>query len=186
MKFGGGKRENSAGSGYSPPPPPPPPRKSIRRTPLPVQPAAALPCQCREVLLVTGDSGGDRGVFFDLLRAWVRRCRSLFHSLSGESESGARPRRRPGRELFPVPPAPLTCRSVRGCECSREAPAGSSPLSPTPLLLADLSGAVSGAGRPNAGSEFGASGRGVRGRWDELLWVVVSFCRWLGGVERRG
>ena len=34
------------------------------------------------------------------------------------------------RELV-MAPAPPTCRSVRGCECSREAPVGSSPLSPT-------------------------------------------------------
>lgn len=99
---------------------------------------------------------------FDLLKAWVRRCRSLFHSPSREGEGGAHPRwgRRPGGERAPVPP---------------------------PQLPADPSRAVSGAGRPSAGREFWASewgwGGGMGG-WDELLRVVSS--RRLGGVERRG
>lgn len=49
--FGRAKGETRAGSGCSPPPLPPPPRKSIRRTPLPVQSAAASPCERRDAHL---------------------------------------------------------------------------------------------------------------------------------------
>lgn len=62
---------------------------------------------------------------------------------------------------------------------------GPGPNPPPPLPPADLSRAVSGAGRPGARSEF-------RGKWrwgeglGEFLRVVVFSCWWLGGVERRG
>lgn len=56
---------------------------------------------------------------------------------------------------------------------------------PAPRPPADLSRAVSAAGRPGAGSEFRGSGRWGEGL-GELLRGVVSSRRWLGGVERRG